>query len=320
MGTKVGSDGREVAPVSAPEAPIQQVALGVMGFRSLGETGRDDWRRDALRDGLNTQLSRLSHIKVYSKEFIDFLITRKGLTEIEAATQLGIRKMLSGSFVDSGGALQIEIHVVDVESGVLELSYTTSGSDERFLDLQSRLVLDVISRLNLPVSDAEKQILLAQQTTDVEALRLLMEAEGGRPAEAPTPAGLEPRSSLPDPLWWVGGSVARADAGPAEVAIRDVIERYRRAMEGAAIEALAGLYSEFPPDLQSAQERYFGNVRDLHVDIANLDIAVVGDEAVVSYTRTDDFTDARTGRPMHAAVRVTKVLRLIDGDWKLTAQ
>jgi hypothetical protein len=33
-------------------------------------------------------------------------------------------------------------------------------------------------------------------------------------------------------------------------------------------------------------------VRDLHVDIGNTDIAVVGDEAVVSYTRTDDFIDA----------------------------
>ena len=41
---------------------------------------------------------------------------------------------------------------------------------------------------------------------------------------------------------------------------------------------------------------------------------------MVSYTRTDDFTDVRSGRPMHAAVRITKVLRLIDGDWKLTAQ
>src|SRR4029079_18205459 len=100
-------------------------------------------------------------VKVYSKEFIDFLITRKGLTEIEAASQLGIRKMVSGSVVSSKGALQIELHVVDVDSGVLELSYTTSGDEDGFLDLRNKLALDVIARLNLPVSDEEPQMLPA---------------------------------------------------------------------------------------------------------------------------------------------------------------
>jgi ketosteroid isomerase-like protein len=147
-----------------------------------------------------------------------------------------------------------------------------------------------------------------------------LEAEGGRPGEKPTPAGPESRSLLPDAIWWVSGSAALADTGPAEPAIREVLDRYRQAMEDREIKTLAGLYAEFPAELQVAQERYFDNVRDLHVDIDNLDIAVVGDEAVVSYTRTDDFTDVRTGRPVHVSVRVTKVLRLVDGAWKLTAQ
>jgi ketosteroid isomerase-like protein len=58
-------------------------------------------------------------------------------------------------------------------------------------------------------------------------------------------------------------------------------------------------------------------VRDLRIAFDNIDVAVVGDEAVVSYTRTDEFTDARTGRPMRASVRLTKVLRRETGGWKL---
>ena len=46
------------------------------------------------------------------------------------------------------------------------------------------------------------------------------------------------------------------------------------------------------------------------------DIAVVGDEAVVSYTRIDDFTDVRTGRPMHVSVRLTNMLPRADDGWK----
>jgi ketosteroid isomerase-like protein len=60
-----------------------------------------------------------------------------------------------------------------------------------------------------------------------------------------------------------------------------------------------------------------GGIKDLKVSIDNVDIAVVGDEAVVSYTRTDDFVDARTGRPMHVAVRLTKTLKQDQGAWKL---
>ena len=36
-------------------------------------------------------------------------------------------------------------------------------------------------------------------------------------------------------------------------------------------------------------------------------------EAMVSYSRTDDFVDVQTGRPGHVAVRLTKTLRWVDG-------
>jgi ketosteroid isomerase-like protein len=53
------------------------------------------------------------------------------------------------------------------------------------------------------------------------------------------------------------------------------------------------------------------------VQLGEIDIAVVGDEAVVSYTRTDHFVDRRTGRPMEIAVRLTRMLVRHDGQWKL---
>jgi len=310
------------APASVSEAPEAQaqVALGVMLFKSLGGDAENDWRREALRDGLNTQLSQLSRVKVYSKEFLDFLISRKGLTEIEAATQLGITKMLSGSFVVVGGTLRIETHIVDVRTGVLEGSYTTVGNERDFLDLQNKVVLGAISRLDLPVTAAEKQMLLARRNTDEEALKMLLEAEGGAAPSSPDP---EPHSALPQwfvRLRWLGPAAAWADDTVVRSAILDAIEHYRRAMERHDLQALAALYLEFPPEQQAAQQRYFDNVRDLKISIDNPDIAVVGDEAVVSYTRTDDFVDARTGRPMHVAVRLTKILRQQDGAWKMAGK
>lgn len=310
MAGKPAPVGEKAVPVEGAEEEQAQVALGVMLFKTAAG-GEQDWRREALRDGLNAQLSRLSQVKVYSKEFLDFLVTRKGLSEIEAATQLGIKKMLSGSLVEKDGVLHIETHVVDVSSGVLELSYTTTGSAKDFVGLQNQVTLEVISRLNLPVTESEKQILVAERNTNADALKLLLEAEGG--AQRP-----EPRSSLPLSQRLAGLlAPAAAFADESEVAIKNVLEAYRKATEARQIDDMAKFFAEFSEEQRAAQERYFEGVRDLKVVIDNVDIAVVGDEAVVSYTRTDDFADARTGRPMHVSVRLTKTLRLENGAWKL---
>jgi adenylate cyclase len=308
----------EVAPASEEAG---QLTLGVMLFKSLGGDGEQDWRREALRDGLNAQLSHLSHVKVYSKEFIDFLMTRKGLTDVEAASELGIKKMLSGSFVVVGGTLRVETHIVDVRTGVLDASYTTMGREQDFLDVQNKLALGVISHLNLPITDQEKRTLLARQSTDVEALKLLLEAEAGgsAPAEGkpPTP---QRRSELHR---WLARAApfraAHAANSNDKAEILAVIERYRRATEAREVQKLAAVYTDFSAEQEAAQQRYFENVRDLRVAIDNVDIAVVGDEAVASYTRTDDFVDARTGRAMHVAIRLTKTLRRVNGAWKLAA-
>jgi len=144
-----------------------------------------------------------------------------------------------------------------------------------------------------------------------EALKLLLEAEGGGGTQPP------PKPGAGSSLWrWVGPDPALADD---RTDILSVLEQYRRATEARELAALAKVYAEFTPELQAAQQRYFENVKDLKVAIENVDAAVVGDEAVVSYTRTDDFADTKTGRPMHVQVRLTKVLKRQDGSWKLIA-
>jgi class 3 adenylate cyclase/ketosteroid isomerase-like protein/TolB-like protein len=308
----------QVAPAAAA-AEDQHIALGVMLFKPLGGEDGNAWMREALRDGLNAQLSELSQVKVYSKEFLDFLVTRQGLSEIEAATKLGIKKMVSGSFVVVGGTLRIETHVVDVVSGRLDSSYSTVGKEAHFLDLQNQMVMGIISRLNLPMTAEEQKTLVARKDTNVEALRLLLEAEGGAPAAGGAPSAPGPTSALLRRLALLAPAPAHAEGTPSDVQaeILALLEQYRRATEAREAQALAAVYVTFPPEQQAAQQRYFDNVRDLKVVIDNVDVAVVGDEAVVSYTRTDDFADAHTGRPMHVSVRLTKILRRHEGGWRI---
>jgi serine/threonine protein kinase/TolB-like protein len=343
-----------VAPVAAaaaasPRAQEPRVSLGVMLFKPLDVDTGNEWMREALRDGLNARLSGLSEVKVYSKEYIDFLINKKGLTELEAATQLGIRKMLSGSYLAVGGMVQIEMHTVDVSTGVLDSSFTLVGRDSEFFDLQNRIALDLVARLDLPVSDVERRALEAPQVTDNDRLRLLLESEGNAaPAAADGvkpegKAGKEPLSSEPrrgpalalaSPVLRGASQLAAAMLAPPPAcaaqtgedepvernAILALIERYRHATEANEIATLASVYSAFSPAQQAAQQTYFTSVRNLKVSVVDVDVTIAGDDAIASYTRTDDFVDARTGRPMHISVRLTKNLKREGGVWKITAK
>jgi ketosteroid isomerase-like protein len=208
--------------------------------------------------------------------------------------------------------LRIETHVVDVGSGMIEASYTTTGPTKQFLSLQTKMTENVIARLDLPITAEERKTLLAQQNTDVEALKMLLEAEGGAPAKPPGAGSMLwrwlERVGTPDAAW----ADDRAD-------IAAVLEAYRKATESHEMTAVAAVYVEFSPDQQAAQQRYFDNVKDLRIAISDVDAVVVGDDAVVSYTRVDDFTDARTGRPLHVQVRLTKNLKRTAGGWRLAA-
>jgi len=79
------------------------------------------------------------------------------------------------------------------------------------------------------------------------------------------------------------------------------------------------MYEEFPPDQREGLERYFQGVRDLRVALDHVDIVVIGDEAISSYTRNDDFIDVSTGRPQHVTSRLTRKLRRVDGRWRFTS-
>lgn len=310
------SAGAGLAPaaVETKSENASPVTLGVMLFKPLRDDPEHLWMREALRDGLNTQLSGLSQVKIYAKEFLDFLMTREGLSEIEAANRLGISKMLSGSFVAVGDTLHIETHVVDVKTGMLQTSTTTTGPVAQFLTLQTKMTEDVIVRLDIPITPEERRTLLAQQNTDVEALKMLLEAEGGgeRPA-------LPPRPGAGSFLWrWIGQAVdvatARADD---RTDIASILERYRQATEARDVAAVGTVFLEFVPEQQAAQQRYFDNAMNLRVTIADVEAVVVGDEAIAGYTRTDDFTDARTGRPMHVQVRLSKTLKRTGDGWRI---
>src|SRR5262249_56594144 len=56
------------------------LVLGVMAIRAR-DTGVEPWMRELTRDALNTMLSKVTSLRVYSRQKIDFLREKRDLTE-----------------------------------------------------------------------------------------------------------------------------------------------------------------------------------------------------------------------------------------------
>jgi adenylate cyclase len=100
------------APAAAPPTADQPLTVGVTGVNAQGEV--PGWMKDNTRDGLNTLVSKVPRLRVFSREKIDFLRERRGLSEIEVAETLGIQKMIVGSLAMDGADVVLEARVVDI--------------------------------------------------------------------------------------------------------------------------------------------------------------------------------------------------------------
>jgi serine/threonine protein kinase len=312
-------------------------AVGVMHFKALGNDPQSVWMRDAIRDNFNSQLSSAADLKVYSTEYIDFLVHKRSSTEIEIASELGIAKMISGSFLAAANKLRIEAYVVDVQSGFLEAADHIEGEQSDFFQLQRQLATKIMARLNVAESPEGRAAgSSTPETPSLDRYKLLLQADGETVAvgstkeQVPRPQGSsqgesDKHSHIPLQWIWPRATMAWADEGlkqglTPEAEIREVLEVYRRAYEKKDFTLLDSVFERVPPAQKEALAQYFQFAQDLRVTLRDVDIAVSGNEAAVSCTREDQFVDAETGRSVKIDTRFTKIFVRADGVWKIVGK
>lgn len=320
-----------VPPTAAPAAqatpagpPLGNV-IGVMEFQNLRQDAAYDWISQALRLAFNTELSKVQALRVYSPELIDRTAHARGTDPLFTARELGIGRLLTGAYYVSENTLRIDARIVDARTGVNEASDSVEGNLDQFFDLQKRLVLSMLRRLRVQVSPEEGESIKTETNTDVDAYRLLLEAEGivePSPRAERTRRKPGPRSAIDDVLHAVAGlfvppAYAAEVSAEADEQIRAMLERYRQAVEVKNVDAVAALYVAFSERQRDALRAYLATANDLVVELADISITPQDAGVVVSFTRRDRFTDAKSGRPVRLEVRLTKVLLQEQSTWKI---
>ncbi|MDX2166954.1 MAG: caspase family protein [Deltaproteobacteria bacterium] len=328
---QVGDAGSVATPlVVAPAAPTAAGppvgnVIGVLDFQNLRHEPAYDWISQALRLAFNTELSKVQALKVYSPELIDRTARTRGTDPLITARELGIGRLLTGAYYVSDKTLRIDARIVDARTGVNEASDSVEGQLDQFFDLQKQLVLSMLRRLRVQVSPEEGQSIETETNTDVDAYRLLLEAEGvvePSPRAERTRKKTERHSSLA-PLWRFLAGLAVGEARAEEVTpeieqqVRALLERYRKALESKNLDEVAAVYVNFSERQRKALQTYLTNAKDLVVEIADIQVTPHHDGVVASFVRRDHFTDAQSGRPVRLEVRLTKVLVREQSTWKI---
>jgi class 3 adenylate cyclase/TolB-like protein/ketosteroid isomerase-like protein len=295
--------------VVARTDPAAVLTVGVTGVSAHGDVPA--WMRDTTRDGLNTLLSKVAPLRVFSREKIDFLRERRGLSEIEVAEALGIQKMISGSMAVQDGDVVVEVRVVDIETGLLDASETLRGPADGLIELQNRLAGELIAALGVHLSETEQQALFAQRTREtLEGYRRLAETFG---EAGPGPRGASGERTS----WWRGGTTTAwaAEEEEGEAAVLELLDAYRAALEREDLEALAAIHVALGEEQRTGFARYFESAEDLRVTISEADVLLDGDEALLTFTRRDAFRDLHSGKEVQLEVRLSTVVVRRDGRW-----
>ncbi len=294
----------------------QPVVVGVMTIGARGEV--PDWVREITRDGLNTILSKVTGLRVYSRQKIDFVREKEGLSELEAAEKLGIAKMVSGALGTDGGKLVLEVQVVDIASGLLDASERVTGEQSQLIELQNELAMNVLHTLHIELSPEERRVIFAQRTNDtLDGYRMLADTLGGT-VKADAGPRSAPDTSREDRSWLPWPGVAWAEpVNTDEEAIRAVILEWAAALQAKDLSRVAAVMVAVGDTQRTALTRYFDNAERLSISVADIDVLIAGDEALATFTRKDSFVDRRSGRDLQLEVRLSSELARTSGGWKL---
>ncbi len=289
------------------------LAIAVMEIKQAGET--PEWMCDITHQGLNALLTKFKNLTVISKDMIDFRRKSTHQEVIEIAKELNIRRMINGELLRSGVKLTLQVRVVDPETGRQVGACEADGSEDKLVEIQNDVGLQLIQTLKVPVRKHEvDEVLQARPNVDLDVTKRFADAFGGTEDDEPAPA----KKTGPGARWLSWPPEAWAQAQD-ESGVKELLERYRAALEAKNLDQLAVIYLTLSDNTRDALTRYFQSANDLKVQFSAVSILFEGNEALATFTRSDKFRDVQTGRDVNLEVRVSTVVAKADGAWKIKA-
>jgi tetratricopeptide (TPR) repeat protein len=170
---------RNVVPLRA------RPSVAVFGFKNLSGRADAAWISTALSEMLTTQLAAGEELRTVAGDTVAQAKIDLGLSDAESIPGnalervrgiLGSGYVVVGSYLDSGGAVRLDVRLEDTGTGQTVVAASELGSETDLLSLASRTGARLRERLGLSkISGLESQGIAAAVPSNAAALRLYSE-------------------------------------------------------------------------------------------------------------------------------------------------
>ena len=150
--------------LNAPGKP----SLAVLPFSNISDDPKQEYFVDGMTETLITDLSKLSHLYVSSRNAV-FAYKGETINMRQAADELGVLYLLEGSVQISGNRVRINAQLIDAYGGGHIWAERYDGVRDDVFALQDEVTRQIVSALALKLTPRETKDLRQKETKSVAA-------------------------------------------------------------------------------------------------------------------------------------------------------
>jgi TolB-like protein len=154
-------------------APAPRLSIVVLPFLNLASDPEQEYFADGVTDDLTTDLSRISGALVIARSTA-FTHKGKSIDVKQVGRELGVRYVLEGSVRRAGDRVQVNVQLIDAESGahVWADRFDTSRAD--LVEAQNEITGRLARTLNLELAEAEARRIEQEKAVNPDARDFVM--------------------------------------------------------------------------------------------------------------------------------------------------
>ena len=156
-----------------PQTNVPRLSIVVLPFENLSHDPEQEYFADAITEDLTTDLSRIAGSFVIARNTA-FTYKGQSVNVRQIGKDLGVHYVLEGSVRRIGEQVQVNVQLIDTETGAHVWADRFETDIRNLADAQSQITGRLARTLNLELVQAEARRLEQERSTDPDARDLVM--------------------------------------------------------------------------------------------------------------------------------------------------
>ncbi len=153
----------------------ERPSIAILPFNNMSSDPEHEFFADGIVEDIITALSKISQMRVIARNST-FAYKGKSMDLRKVASELGVRYVVEGSVRSGGKRLRITAQLIDANDGSHIWAERFDRTIDDIFDIQDEITKEIVSALQVNLTDGEVAFVMARGTNDTEAWQLCVRA------------------------------------------------------------------------------------------------------------------------------------------------